>query len=166
IDVKPYTALVTCPLASVMSVGRAKKARYVREFPSMSMTRAIGPTLPLEVGDEIGLPVGEIAVRDEVIGLRSKPCREPPAVLAWDVAKLHHVRPDRELHCAASRQALQRLALGPQPLQPGWDPLRRGRVRLEALARLVHGPVAPSDERAWPQPLEEPIELAGQVMRV
>ena len=27
IDVKPYTALVTCPETRVMSVGRAKKAR-------------------------------------------------------------------------------------------------------------------------------------------
>jgi len=31
IDVKPKTALVTCPLAVTMSVGSPKKARYVRE---------------------------------------------------------------------------------------------------------------------------------------
>ena len=34
IDVNPNTALVTCPEAVAMSVGRAKNARYVSELPS------------------------------------------------------------------------------------------------------------------------------------
>ncbi len=34
IDVKPNTALVTCPDAVAMSVGSAKNARYVSELPS------------------------------------------------------------------------------------------------------------------------------------
>ncbi len=38
IDVKPKTALVTCPEAVAMSVGRAKNARYVSELPSTSMS--------------------------------------------------------------------------------------------------------------------------------
>ena len=38
IEVKPNTALVTCPDAVARSVGRAKKARYVRELPSMRRT--------------------------------------------------------------------------------------------------------------------------------
>jgi DtxR family Mn-dependent transcriptional regulator len=37
IEVKPYTALVTCPEAVAMSVGRAKNARYAREWPSRSI---------------------------------------------------------------------------------------------------------------------------------
>jgi hypothetical protein len=41
IDVNPKMALVTCPDAVARSVGKAKNARYRREFPSMSMTRAI-----------------------------------------------------------------------------------------------------------------------------
>jgi hypothetical protein len=38
IEVNPYTALVTCPDAVAMSVGSAKNARYVREFPSSNNT--------------------------------------------------------------------------------------------------------------------------------
>jgi hypothetical protein len=41
IEVKPKTAFVTCPDAVAMSVGRAKKARYVRELPSSSMSFAM-----------------------------------------------------------------------------------------------------------------------------
>ena len=41
IDVKPKTALVTWPEAVAMSVGSAKKARYVSELPSSSSSRAI-----------------------------------------------------------------------------------------------------------------------------
>src|SRR3954462_10707245 len=36
--VNPKTALVTCPEAVAMSVGRAKNARYVSELPSTSMS--------------------------------------------------------------------------------------------------------------------------------
>jgi hypothetical protein len=34
---KPYTELVTCPLAVAMSVGNAKKARYASELPSSAI---------------------------------------------------------------------------------------------------------------------------------
>src|SRR3954453_2530237 len=45
IDVNPKTALVTCPLAVAMSVGSAKKARYVSELPSRIISRDIGDLL-------------------------------------------------------------------------------------------------------------------------
>ena len=38
IDVKPNTAFVTCPDAVAMSDGSAKNARYVSEFPSISIS--------------------------------------------------------------------------------------------------------------------------------
>jgi hypothetical protein len=38
IEVNPNTAFVTCPDAVAMSVGNAKKARYVSELPSTNMT--------------------------------------------------------------------------------------------------------------------------------
>src|SRR5215472_5564086 len=41
IDVKPYTALVTCPDAVAMSVGSAKNARYATELPSSSRNNGI-----------------------------------------------------------------------------------------------------------------------------
>lgn len=37
IEQNPYTELVTCPLAVVMSVGNAKKARYASELPSRTI---------------------------------------------------------------------------------------------------------------------------------
>ena len=44
IDVKPNTALVSWPLAVDMSWGRAKKARYVSEFPSSSNSFMTAPS--------------------------------------------------------------------------------------------------------------------------
>src|SRR5512134_2089530 len=64
IDVKPNTALVTWPLAVAMSVGKAKKARYVSELPSISRMvpmccRLYGSSVrPKALGDD---PVGDVA---------------------------------------------------------------------------------------------------------
>src|SRR5438128_8714583 len=64
IDVKPNTALVTCPDAVAVSVGRAKKARYANELPSRSINFATQPRVGLApyhggVTTEIHPPVEE-----------------------------------------------------------------------------------------------------------
>ena len=54
IDVNPNTALVTWPLAVAMSVGRAKKARYVSELPSSRSSLSAAPSAA-EACDGTGL---------------------------------------------------------------------------------------------------------------
>src|SRR5215218_4198233 len=58
IEVKPNTALVTCPLAVAMSVGSAKNARYVSEFPSRRRSFTRGASRTQGAGED---PLGDIA---------------------------------------------------------------------------------------------------------
>src|SRR5258707_502980 len=62
-----------------MSVGRAKKARYVSEFPSTNISFAISlVTLRRQPGDERGEAIRQIAVGDELLRLRPQACGQVP----------------------------------------------------------------------------------------
>jgi hypothetical protein len=45
IEVKPYTAFVTCPVVVASVLGRAKNARYAREWPSRMKSRRGWPSV-------------------------------------------------------------------------------------------------------------------------